>query len=92
MWSNHDSTWKYEYNKTTGKTGKNADGKNPWEQEFGYQEENGVTELQKETSFKEAYFNHRYSDREFRNKMYFDLVGVRGNERRVGRRKVLVIK
>ncbi len=71
MWKNFDSRWDYEYSEGTKTGDKECE---IWEEENGYTNELGTDAGDAATEFKQSYYRHTYSEDEFINKQYYDMI------------------
>ena len=80
MWSNHDSTWTYKYDKDTQKGIGDKSTEVPWEQEYKSETDTGSGNTTNSTEFKQSYYVHDYLNKqeEFKNSEYYDLLFKNG--------------
>ena len=76
IWSSHDNTWTYKYDKTTKKGTGDKSTEVPWEQEYGSDTETESGNTTKDTEFTQSYYYHNYlnKEEEFKNTKYYDLL------------------
>ena len=76
MWSNHDNTWTYKYDKNTQKVTGDKSIEVPWEREYESNTETGEGSTTAETEFKQSYYSHDYLNKqgEFKDSKYYDLL------------------
>ncbi len=72
MWKEFDAKWDYEYSKGA-KTGTDKECE-IWEEENGYIQENGIDNGETTTELKDSYYWHKYSESEFKNSQYYDML------------------
>ena len=82
MWSNHDYMWTYKCDNNTKKGTGDPDCRNPWEQEFGSNNEKGSGNTTSLTEFTQSYYYHNYLNKqgEFNNPKYLDMIFTKGKD------------
>ena len=75
MWSNNDQDWKYEYDDENGSNGIEKDCSR-WEEIESNKKitENNVKEKKDSITFRQSYYVHSYSQSEFVNDAYYNLI------------------